>query len=275
MEDSDDAAFNAFLMEHGLTDPKWVMCFREQQITKPDQVLAVKGVEEVYQALSTEASPTECTIFKKMLRISTQPATTIDKICRALEEAGLDVVYWSRVIAKQIGVITAEAMNHVQSDFYPQFSRSLPEKKALQKLLNFEKEDGSFEDHYEKQVKTIELRRLESLQLLEEMKEFQVEGKGVEDDEVQTLKNRVLERLQIPQEFWCLEDECVDFISEMEVVHAKMKNVLDKREVLKDANIIKKMLQQVLHCKGYSLQIQRCCVSVYTRKGFLFKSQRV
>ena len=273
MEDSDDAAFNAFLMEHGLTDPKWVMCFREQQITKPDQVLAVKGVEEVYQALSTEASPTECTILKKMLRISTQPATTIDKICGALEEAGLDVVYWSRVIAKQIGVITAEAMNHVQSDFYPhlvQFARSLPEKKALQKLLNFEKEDGSFEDHYEKQVKTIELRRLESLQLLKEMKEFQVEGKGFEDDEVQTLKNRVLERLQIPQEFWCLEDECVDFISEMEVVHAKMKNVLDKREVLKDANIIKNA------SAGLALQgVFATNTKMLPRKRFLCKSQRV
>ena len=70
MDDPDEEALSNFLMKHGLTDQKWVSYFHEHNITKPDQILAVKGSVELYMALSSQ----EKAVLRKGLKID-------DEIC--------------------------------------------------------------------------------------------------------------------------------------------------------------------------------------------------
>ena len=241
MATSREEECSAFLMKNGLIDPKWSAIFCKLNIANQDDILAIEDKEEIYQTLVLEANPTELTFLKSLFKIVDSPMTAIDKVHIALEEVGLDVVYWSRVLALQAGVITAQAIEYVQYDFYPhlvQFARFPAEKRALRKLLNIENEEENLNERYDNVKKVFELRKSYCLEVVKKMKAFQNEGKDYNDPEVQEKRQRILESLQVPNEFWFSNTTYDSFTYQIESFYEEMTTVFEKNEVLEDSLVL-------------------------------------
>ena len=173
MDDQDAEALSTFLVNHGLTDPKWVSCFHEHDITKPDQI-PVKGNEELYMTLSSRGNAQENADLKRILGIE-KPA---DSIHSELANAGLEPSFWSAMFTKQLGVTSIQALQHVGGEEYQtlqQFAHHQWEKKALKMLLKIDDEESTFQQQHERQSEKLESaqaekerERLESAQAKEE-----------------------------------------------------------------------------------------------------------
>ena len=262
--DIPDEALSNFLMNNGLTDPKWVSYFHEHDITKPDQI-PVKGNEELYMTLSSRGNAQEKVDLKKALGITDCPEKTADSIQIELDKVGLDPSYWSAVFAKQLGVTSTQALQNVGDEEYPtlkQFARHSWEKKALQSLLKLDDEGGTFLRQYEKRRERLENRQAESKEMLKHLKILQEEGKERHDQEVQSLENGIRERFQIPSESWLSKDETLSYvISKLEECHERIDGHLRTREELSGVSVIQNAsaglaLQGVLLTKNLQDQLQ-------------------
>ena len=268
MADLDEKEFSIFLTKNGLSDDKWLLPFQNMGITDPDQVLSIEDKDKTLERLSIFATPTELISLKSLL--STSKHSVIDKVHRALHEVGLDVAYWSRVFAKQVGVISVQGMHYAHDEFYPhvvQFARSPKEQKALQKLLKMETSEIKLLEQYERYAKVFKERKIESLQMIKKMKEYEGEKRCFDEREVQDLSQRLLETLQVPKEFWFSENTYEGLIDQLEAFYNAMDTVLDKREVLTDAAVIRQAsggqaLRGVLIKSGDELQVKDFLVEV-------------
>ena len=272
MDDSDELALSNFLVSHELTDQKWVSRFHENNITKPDQILPVKGNEELYVALSSGANSLETAALRKILGITDSPGERADTIEMNLQRAGLEPSYWSAVFAKQLGVTTTQALEHVGGEEYPNlqcFARHPWEKKALKKLLKMDDEAGDFQMQRKKRRDKLEKRQAESKKLLQELKSLQKEGKDRHDQEVQQVENGIRERFQISSQSWLSEDASLSqVISKLEECHDRIDGELKTRKEVSDTSVIQNAsaglaLQGVLLTKNLKDQLQP--------RGFLLK----
>ena len=254
---------NDLLIQYGLTDPKWLNSLSEMKITHPDHLNANKNSEELYEELLVLASPNEERFLRNLLGIPEPPVSVFEKVRRALEEVGLDAVYWSRVITMQAGVITEQALSYIQDDFYPhlvQFARFPAEKRALRKLLNIDVAEHNFSDRYDKQQNNFEKRKVEIVECLGRLKEFQSDGKEFDSPEVQQVRQRVLECLQVPEEFWFSQSTYKSFITDIESFHEQITSMQDKRKILDDSAVIQNASSGCV-LKGVCLQSgARTCV---------------
>jgi hypothetical protein len=242
MDDSDERGLSKFLVSHGLTDHKWISRFHEQKITKPDQILPVKGDEELYVKLSSGANSQESAALRKILGITDSPEQAADSIDMNLQKAGLEPSYWSAVFAKQLGVTTTQALEHVGGEEYPnvqRFARHPWEKKALRKFLKMDDEASDFQVQRKQRRDKLKKRQAESKELLQELKSLEKEGKGRHDQEVQQVENGIRERFQISSESWLSEDASLSHvISKLKECHDRIDGELKTREEVSDVSVI-------------------------------------
>ena len=104
MEDHNDDRLMEFLSKSGLTNIKWLKCFKDQNITDFDQIQTLENKEEKYESLSLEATPVEATFLRKIFAIQIPTDSSAVGLGRELSEVGLDVSYWSDVFEKQLSI---------------------------------------------------------------------------------------------------------------------------------------------------------------------------
>ena len=265
MDDPDKEALSNFLRSHGLTDHKWISYFHEQDILKPDQILPVKGSEELYKTLSYGANSQETAALRKILGITGSPKEPAHSIEMELGKAGLEPSYWSVVFEKQLGVPSTQALEHVGDEEYPSlqhFARKPWEKKALKKLLKMDDEVGSFQMQRKKQRDKLEKRQAESKEMLQVLKSLQKEGKDRHDQEVQQVEKSIRKLFQISSESWLSADGSLSHvISKLEECHDRIDGELKTKKEVSDVSVIQNAsaglaLQGVLLTKNFEDQLQ-------------------
>ena len=216
---------HSFLMKNGLSDPKWVSRFQQQQIEHPDQVLPIEGNEEIYKALSSGASCQEQAALKGLLKI------------------------------------TEYTQNPGEGVNREPFVRKPWEKKALHKILKMEDEGSVYQRQREKHREKLERRQSESMKMLQDLKGLWKKGMKRQDQEVQQMENDIRENLQISPESWlCSHVTLEDVISQLEACHDRVNDILQRRE-LSDISVVQNAsgclaLRGILLTKNLNDQLQ-------------------
>ena len=242
MADQDEEALIKYLSENGLTHIKWVKCFQNKGIKKPNQINPLEGDEDVYQSLSLDANPSEKSALRNILKIKAPNDVPEDSIDAELSGVGLEPSYWSGVFEKQLGIKTPQALQYVGDESYQlllQFLRKPWEKKPLRKLLKMESEEAAYKEIREKQKEKLKKRQEESAEFLKTLKDLEKEGKDRHDKGVQEMEQGFRERLQIPESVWLREDATLSqAIEKMESMHGNISGALKNRENESDALVI-------------------------------------
>ena len=194
MADQNEEALSKYLSENGLTHIKWVKCFQNKGIKKPNQIYPLEGDEDVYQSLSLDANPSEKSALRNILKIKAPIDLPEDSIHAELNSVGLEPSYWSGVFEKQLGIKTPQALQYVGGESYDlllQFLRKPWEKKALRKLLKVESEKSAYKEKLEKQKEKLKQRQDESAEFLKV---------------VRGMEQGFRERLKIPESVWLQDD---------------------------------------------------------------------
>jgi hypothetical protein len=238
--EKEEKALKVLLAQSGLSDPKWFKCFNDMGIMQPDDIFTSEAKEELYQNALSIASETEERLLQKLFGV-TDAKSVFVKVYKALEDAGLDALYWSRVLTIQAGVITEQALRYIDDGFYPhlvQFARFAEERRALCKLLNIEKCEHSISSQYEAHGKRFEERKQAIEQCISKLKEFQEDKKDFSSTVVQEVKQRALECLQIPEEFWLRDSSYESFLQQIFVFNQQMTSALEIKEFFNDSQIV-------------------------------------
>ena len=242
MDDPDEKGLSKFLSENGLSDVKWLKWFQKKNITKVNQILAVEGDEDVYQSLSLDANPAEREALSKILKLRAPIDTPDESIDTVLKGVNLEPSYWSRVIDKQLGIKSPQALQYVGEESYQlliQFVRKPWEKKALRKLLKLESEESSFQKQRQKRKEIFMKRQTESAEALKILKALEKEGKGRHEKIVQEMEQGFRERLQIPDSLWLQKDATLtEVIRKMEAMHDNISGTLKDREDISEVQLI-------------------------------------
>ena len=240
MDDSDDHGLCEYLSQCGLTHIKWLKRFKDENITNIDQIRELENREDMYLALSLEATPVQAAVLKEIFEIKAPNDSAAVGLERELHRVGLNFSYWSKVFAKQLSIVSPEALQHVGEESYQllaQFVNKPWEKRALRKLLKMKEGDQiSFETQREKQKEKLKNRQAECAKLLQDLKNLQKEGKG--RHHTQEIEQGLRERLQIPTDVWVQDDANLSqVITQMETVHG---GILKSREDVSDYTVIEK-----------------------------------
>ena len=244
MSDHDDDRLREFLSKSGLANTKWLKRFKDENITKVDQIHELEFKEDVFLSLSSDATQEEITALRKIFKIEAPLDSPEDGLGRELSEVGLDVSYWSDVFKSQLSVKSPQALQHVGDESFQllaQFVKKPWEKRALRKLLKLESAESSFQKQREKQKTKLKQRQAESAQLLEDLKSLEKEGRDRHDKLVQAKEEKIRERLQIPSNVWLQEDATLSQVTkQMEAMHDNISGTLKSREDVSELSVIER-----------------------------------
>ena len=116
----------------------------KEGITKPCQIIAIKGDHRCYQTLSSNAIDTKEQLALRQLLDITEAIYNPDvEIERRIQEAGLESKFWLTIFKEELGVTSPHALVHVGGESFgmlQQFVRKAWEKKALRKFLGMNDE---------------------------------------------------------------------------------------------------------------------------------------
>ena len=233
--DQEREALCKVLSENGLSHAKWLKSFQEKGITKPDQIQANEGNQEMYQLLSLDASSDEKLALINILKIEVPVNPPGDSIESKLMKVELDASYWTNVFKKELGIQSPRALEYVGYESYEilvQFVRKPWEKKALRKLLKLESVEISFEDQRKKRKEKLAKQQAESAEMLKSLKDLTMEGKDRQDKVVKELEKGIYERLQVPEDMWLHKDTTLnETLKQMETIHGNISGTLKQRDM--------------------------------------------
>ena len=243
-EFGEDLELSEFLEKRELQPSKWLPLFHKESITKPCQILAVKGDHQCYRTLFSNAIDTkEQQALRQLLDITETTSNPDAEIERKIEEAGLESKFWLPIFKDELGVASPYALVHVGGesfDMLQQFVRKSWEKKALRKLLGMKDEETSFIALRQMQREKLQQRQELSKQMLQQLKDLQKEGKERHDNGVQQIEGCIREQLQISADAWIPSDKNLET-----TIHCLEKNIcgletiLQSREELSDVDVLK------------------------------------
>ena len=110
MSDQEREALCKVLSENGLSHDKWLKSFKEKGITKPDQIQANEGNQEMYQLLSSDANSDEKLALRKILKFEVPVNPPGDSIESKLMKVGLDASYWANVFKTELCIQSPQAL---------------------------------------------------------------------------------------------------------------------------------------------------------------------
>ena len=218
MAESEDEKILVHLSKHGLCDQKWLTPFRNMKIMDSEYI---EGKEEKFAMLCMLASPIEKVALRKALGI-VDPLSGLEGVNGILKDAGLNVEYWSKVLAKQVGVITVQGLNNMCGIFYPHlvlFAKSRKEQRVLQKLLKMSDNEMHFCKYHDEYMTGFRDRLSQVSLTQKKLQDFKLQGKKFDDEEVQRLCQGLLEILQVPKEFWFPGNTYETFTESFESLH--------------------------------------------------------
>ena len=243
MSSDDTKLFSEFLSKNGLTHSKWLKYFKDQNITKVEDIDELEYKDDVFTGLSLEANQAEIVALQKIFQIEAPvdaPDVGLDK---ELNDVGLDVFYWSEVFKRELGVKSPQALENVGEESFQllaQFVKQPWEKRALRKLLNLESAESSFKKKRETQRAKLEKRQAESARLLAELKSLENEGKDRTNALVKVKEEKIREMLQTPDNAWMpTETSLGQVIQQMEAMHENISGTLKTREDLSEVDVIR------------------------------------
>ena len=225
------------LSKHGLNDPKWLKAFRKMKVTDIENI---QDKESKFDLLSAIAVGRETFCLRKALGIS---GSGVEELNVILEDADLDVGYWSRVFSEQFGVVSAQGIENMTGLLYPhlvQFSRSPTEQRALKSILKINEDGIELHEHYDKYLLLLKERASQMKCKLEKLESYQSEQREIENEEVQTLYQQLVECFQVPKQFFppfTAYDTCIATFRDF---YELMNPIPCDQIVLEDSKIIEK-----------------------------------
>jgi hypothetical protein len=243
MSSDDTERLSEFLSKNGLTHNKWLKHFKDKNITKVDQIHELEYKDDVFESLSFDANQGEMIALQKIFeRVAPIDAPDVG-LDRELNEVGLDILYWSEVFKRELGVKSQQALENIGEESFQllaQFVRQPWEKRALRKLLKLESVESSYKKKRETQRAKLEKRQAESARLLGELKILEKEGRERNDSLVKAKEEKIREMLQTPGDTWVpTETSLSQVIQQMEDMHDNISGTLKTREDLSEVDVIK------------------------------------
>ena len=232
MAEPGDEKLHQHLKRHGLTDERWFIAFQRLNVRDPDNI---KNKENMFALLSVMATASESVGLRKALGISSALAK-VEKVDGILKEGRLESEYWSKVLSKQFGVVSAQGFSYIPQDIsFPhlvQFARSFDEYKNIKELLRINDEEKEVFELYKKFMVGFRDRASEMKAMIDKIEQFWQEGKLLEDKEVQTMCSNALESMQVPKEFWLSVTAYETFLKSLHSFHNFIVRVPDKEKML-------------------------------------------
>ena len=246
--DQDPNTLSKLLQEHDLSPDKWVPVFFKEGITTKTHVIANEGSELMFESLFSKAvTDKEKRGLRRLLQIHEATHNADSEIRYLLTEAGLEPPQWLSILKRQLGVRTPQGLQHIGSESYAelqQFASKPWEKKALRKLLGMENEAIDMKSVRKKQNEKLQQRRNQYQQKLEELKNYQKQGKDYHDRNVKQLIDGVQEALQIPEGIMILSCNSLENLIQI------FKTDIDKLNEELNANRDQSEVEVLKHASG-------------------------
>ncbi|KAK1335978.1 hypothetical protein QTO34_003778 [Cnephaeus nilssonii] len=156
-----------------------------------------------------------------------------------LVEVGLADEYWLPKLQEQLGVTSAQALQHIEEEDLQKLKSQAQypwEKRALEKLLN----SNSLSKLQESQVKIIKERHKKAEQALQELRVLQSEGRQRQEEAVKKKEAELRQEMEIPKEYWPSPKKSLREVMEhMQEQLNLMEGTLSHRQNLPDRELVR------------------------------------
>lgn len=183
----------------------------------------------------------------------------------ALKQSGLEPEHWLPIFKHELGVTSPQALVHIGGESFSnlqQFVHYAWEKKALRKLLGMEDEETSFKAQRQMHREKFEKRQEKCKQMLDQLKELQVQGKQRHEHAVQQIEDGIREALQISPDVWIPSDTNLETtVHTLESNISESDGILRSREELSNKQMLRNAsgglaLQGILLTKNVEDQME-------------------
>ncbi|XP_075782057.1 interferon-induced very large GTPase 1-like [Pelodiscus sinensis] len=127
-----------------------------------------------------------------------------DDLAKILEAVGLSAEYWLPKLHTQLGVTSAQALKHLQSEDCVKLERDIRhawEKQALQDLLKIDPK-ATMQQLQGERVEGLRKRQEQAKSALQELKAMQEQGRSRQDEVVRRKEEELRRAMDVAPEYW-------------------------------------------------------------------------